>query len=158
MIIDLAVLGLLLIFAIRGYRNGFVPSLLGLAGYLSGGFLGLVAAKEISADWIGFWSVVGVHIIFILFGAKIGQTILRSLGKGIRGLVGPLRIFDSLIGALFGLGKGVLLSYLVIQLLPTLSNESIDRSLKESEVAQYFQTHTPKLVDQGFEKLRQISR
>ncbi len=158
MIIDLGVLVILGIFTVKGFRNGFVPSLLGLLGYLLGGFAGLLVAREISSSWSGFWSLVGVHLLSIFFGAKVGQTILKSIGKGIRGLVGPLKFLDSLIGAAVGIGKGIIIAFLVIQLLPLFSFESIEKDFEKSEVVQYFETHTPELINQGFEKLKEISR
>ncbi len=158
MIIDLGVLLVLGIFAVKGFRSGFVPSLLGLLGYLLGGFSGLLVAREMTSSWSGFWSVLGIHLLSIFIGAKIGQTILKSIGKGIRGLVGPLKFLDSLIGAALGIGKGIIIAFLVIQLLPLFSLQSIERDFETSEVVQYFGSHTPELVDQGFEKFKEISR
>ncbi len=158
MIVDVGVIVFIGIFAIRGFKGGFIPSLLGLAGYLVGGFLGLLGARELSADWNEFWSILGLHLLLIFIGAKIGQSILKSMGRGVRGLVGPLRFLDSICGATLGFGKGLVIAFLVIQVLPTLSNNSIDNNLKESTVVEYFKRHTPTLVDQGFEKLREISR
>jgi hypothetical protein len=117
-----------------------------------------LVAREVSSSWSGFWSVVGVHLLSIFIGAKIGQTILKSIGKGIRGLVGPLKFLDSLIGAAVGIGKGIIIAFLVIQLLPLFSLESIEKDFEKSEVVQYFEIHTPKLINQGFEKLKEISR
>ena len=158
MIIDVGVMVILGIFSIRGFKNGFVPTLFGLTGYLLGGFAGLLGARDLSADWSGFWSILGLHLLLIFIGAKVGQTILRSIGKGFRGLVGPLKFLDSLIGATLGIGKGIIIAFLLIQVLPTISNPTIDTNLEQSETVQYFETHTPKLVEQGFKKLKKISR
>ena len=157
MIVDLLVLLLLLLFVRRGFSAGFLPSLFALLGYLAGGFAGLLGAKELTSDWMGFWSIVGMHLLLIFVGAKIGQTIFRSLGKGLRGFVGPLKFLDSLLGALLALGQGALIALIGLQILGVFSNERLSEALEESLIVDYLDRHTPDLVDQGFSKLRELT-
>ena len=99
MIVDISIGLVLFIFLVKGFRSGFLPSLFALLGYIVGGFLGLLGAREVTSEWVGIWSVVGLHLLLIFIGAKIGQTIFRSIGKGVRGFVGPLKFLDSALGA-----------------------------------------------------------
>ena len=157
MIVDLTVGILLLLFLRTGFRSGFIPSLLALVGYVIGGFLGLLVAKEFTTDWTGLWSVVGMHILLIFIGAKVGQTILRSLGKGVRGFVGPLKIVDSLLGAVFSLGQGVLLVFIGLQIFSVFGNEAIEGELQESSIVEYLDQYTPEIVNQAFSKWRDLT-
>ena len=158
MIVDLLSITLLILFFVKGFRSGFIPSLLGLAGYLLGGFLGLLSAREVTGEWQGFWSVIGAYLVLILVGANIGQVIMRSLGRGMRGLVGPLKLLDSLLGALLGAGKGLILIFLLLRLLGVFPSESVESAIDASEIATYLEAHTPRLIEEGFTKLKELPR
>ena len=157
MIVDVSIGLVLLIFLVKGFRSGFLPSLFALLGYIVGGFLGLLGAREVTSEWVGIWSVVGLHLLLIFIGAKIGQTIFRSIGKGVRGFVGPLKFLDSALGAVLALGQGVLIVFIGVQVLGVFSSESVQEALQASRAVGYLESHTPKLVNEGFSKLRELT-
>jgi len=73
MIVDL-VLACLVIFTIaQGFNRGLVPTLFAILGYLGGGILGLLLARELSEDWNGLISVIGLYLF------AIGYSKARSL-------------------------------------------------------------------------------
>ena len=157
MIVDLllGVFALFLVFS--GFKLGFIPSLLGLVGYLAGGFLGLIFAKEFSTDWTGLWSVIGLHLLSIFIGAKMGQFVARNLGKGIRALFGPLKFVDSLLGALLGGVKATLLITIALIFSSVLPSDSLQREIDRSEVNTYINSHLPAVVFDAFSKVREFS-
>ena len=158
MIVDIVILLVLLFFLRKGFVSGLIPSLFALLGYVVGGFLGLIGAKEVTSEWEGLWSVVGLHLALIFIGAKIGQMLFRSIGKGIRGFVGPLKVLDSIFGSFLALGQGVLIVFIGVQLLSAFSSEGITEALETSYVVDLIERNTPDLVDQGFSKLRELTR
>jgi len=157
MIIDLIAGAVLVLLVLAGFKSGFIPTLLGLAGYLVGGFLGLISAREFTSEWTGLWSVIGLHLLLIFIGAKLGQASARSLGKGIRGIFGPLKFLDSLLGGALGGIKAILLTIVVLVLTSALPNETLQLQLGESELNQYINSHLPNLVLDGFSKVREFS-
>lgn len=158
MIIDLLVIALFLILVARGFSSGFVPTLLGLIGYVGGGFVGLLVAKEVAADWEGFWSVAGLYLLAIILGAKLGQMIARSLGKGFRGIFGPFKFVDSLLGGVLGGAKAIVLIAVSLYFLSALPQEAIESEIRESQVNRYLKDRAPGFIEDAFESLTEISR
>lgn len=157
MIIDLIAGGVLVLLVLAGFKSGFIPALLGLVGYLVGGFLGLISARAFASEWTGLWSVIGLHLLLIFIGAKLGQASARSLGKGIRGIFGPLKFLDSLLGGVLGGIRAILLMMIALVLTSALPNETLQLQLGESQLNQYINAHLPNLVLDGFSKVREFS-
>jgi len=157
LIIDLVVVGIFVYFVVVGFKSGFIPMLFGLIGYLAGGFLGLILARELASDWSGFWSVIGFHILLIFIGARLGQAVARRLGKGFRNVFGTLKFLDSILGALLGGIKASVLLVIVLMLLSALPNERLGEQLGESQVNQYLNSHLPGLITEGFSKVMELS-
>jgi uncharacterized membrane protein required for colicin V production len=158
MIIDLLVIALFLILVARGFSSGFIPTLLGLIGYVGGGFAGLLVAREVTTDWEGLWSVVGLYLLAILIGAKLGQIIARSLGKGVRGIFVPFKFVDSLLGGLLGGVKAIVLVAVSLYFLSALPQEAIKSEMRESQVNRYLKDRAPGFLEDAFESLMEISR
>jgi uncharacterized membrane protein required for colicin V production len=158
MIIDLLVVALFLILVARGFSSGFVPTLLGLMGYMGGGFAGLLVAREVTTDWEGLWSVAGLYLLAILIGAKVGQVIARSLGKGFRGIFGPFKFVDSLMGGVLGGVKAIVLIAVSLYFLSALPQEALRSEVRESQVNRYLNERAPGFLEDAFESLREISR
>ena len=154
MIVDLIIVVLLLISLIGGYKKGLVSSLLGLVGYLIGGIVGLVVAKELTRDWEGFTTTILALVVAIFLGAQIGQLIARSIGKGFRSLIGPLKIFDGTLGALFGLGKALVAVYLLAFLLLLTPWQAPASAISESKIFSEMSARVPDSVDGIFDEIK----
>jgi uncharacterized membrane protein required for colicin V production len=157
LIIDLIVIGVLTYFIMAGFKSGFIPMLFGLIGYVGGGFLGLISARELASEWSGFWSVIGLHILLIFISARLGQAIARKLGKGFRDVFGPLKFLDSLLGALLGGIKAFLFVVVLLLLSSVLPNEGLKEQLNESRTSQYLDSHLPSLIADGFSRVLELS-
>ena len=154
MIVDLVIVVLLLISLIGGYKKGLVSSLLGLVGYLIGGVVGLVVAKELTRDWEGFTTTILALVVAIFLVAQIGQLIARSIGKGFRSLIGPLKIFDGALGALFGLGKALVAVYLLASLLLLTPWQAPANAISESQIFSEMSVRVPDSIDQIFNEIK----
>ena len=157
MIIDLVVVGVFVYFIMVGFKSGSIPMLFGLIGYLAGGFLGLILARELASDWSGSWSVIGLHILLIFIGARLGQAVARRLGKGFRNNFGPLKFLDSILGALLGGIKASVLLVIVLMLSSALPHERLGEQLEDSQANQYLNSNLPGLIDDGFSKVMELS-
>ncbi len=156
MIIDLAAVAILALLIIKGFRSGFVPSLFAVTGYLIGAIAGLVAAREVTDQWDGFLSTVGLHLLLIFVGAKLGSAILRYLGRAIRRIIGPFKFLDSIFGALLGLFRGAIIVFLGVSLLNFFPQAQVKREMKESRAEKYLEESAPQVLEDAFTKLQEI--
>lgn len=86
-LVDLILIALLLIFAINGYRQGFVVGLLSFLGFFSGALVGLqlgpLIAKQFDSD-----SVRVLVSLVVIFGlAVLGQAMAGFLGSHVRNAI-----------------------------------------------------------------------
>jgi len=107
--VDWISIGLILLFAIGGWRRGLIASALSLVGLVAGAYLGSkVAPHLLRSGSASQWTPVAS-----LIGAVIGATLLQTLGAlagsfvrgGLR--LSPFRLFDSMAGVVFGGVTGV---------------------------------------------------
>lgn len=158
MIIDIIIFAAIAFSIIKGFDSGFVPTLLAFIGYLVGGIGGLLVAKEVTSDWSDIWSVIGLYLLAIFVGGKVGQVIARSLGKGIRNIFGPLKAVDSLLGGLLGGMKAVILVVIALTMLDAVPNDRIAEELGKSEIQGLVNENLPSVVGDLFSHLKELSK
>ena len=117
MIVDLILLAILSIAFVSGFKNGLIPSFFSLVGYLGGGIAGLLIAKQIASESQGFATAILLLIVAIFVGAYIGQRVSKAIGKGVRSFLGPLKVFDGLLGAIFTLIRALVVIYFVVSVI-----------------------------------------
>jgi S1-C subfamily serine protease len=107
--LDWVAVGLILLFAIGGWRRGLIASALSLLGLIAGAFVGSKVGPHFlrsgaSSQWTPVASLVGAVI-----GAVVLQTLAAIAGAVVRGglRVTPFRLFDSIGGVFFGAVTGV---------------------------------------------------
>ena len=158
MIIDLVTLGFILLLVYKGFDRGFVPTFLGFIGYVVGGLLGLISAREFTSDWSGLWSVIGLHLLMILIGAKLGQASSKVLGKGIRGIIGPFKFIDSLLGGVIGGIKAAVIAVVALVFLSVVPNEALQGEIKESQLRQFSKSYMPGVLEDALMRMRELSQ
>ena len=87
-ILDLILLGLVVLFAISGYRQGFIVGVLSFVGFVGGGVLGAVIAPPIAravVDGAAQQALLAIVIAFL--AATLGQLIASSVGAVLRNRV-----------------------------------------------------------------------
>lgn len=152
MIIDILLFAFLIFSAVSGFRNGFIPSLLSLIGYFGGGVAGLFVAKEIAANWQSLPSVILLLIVAIFIGAQIGRMLAKGLGRGLRSLMGPLKVFDGLLGAIVTFARALLLIYFLVFVVSLTSwdmgTDAAEDSLIVAQINQRVPSSLAKLLDE----------
>jgi uncharacterized membrane protein required for colicin V production len=104
-VLDLVLAVLLVSYALVGYRQGFVVSVMSVAGFLAGGAVGMWVLPELLRHWgavdnnVVWRTLVLVLGVFVL--AALGQAIAVGAGYRIRsGLRDkPGQVVDSALGA-----------------------------------------------------------
>ena len=120
-ILDLALAGLLAFFVIRGMVRGFVREIMGLLGLVAALFLGVACyqplagfLRRVSAIEAGWWDGVALAVVLVLV-----FTVFIYMAASLARLIhaGPFSGLDRLLGAGAGLAKGVLVAYLLLNIL-----------------------------------------
>lgn len=118
---DLAVIALLVVAVVLGYRSGALPQLGGLLGAVGGGALAVAAVgafddpiAAIDPATRPFVVLIGL-LLAVVLGESMGSAVGRSLGAGLRRSV--FSDLDRLAGALLGAAQAVLIAWLAGGLL-----------------------------------------
>lgn len=115
-LLDVVLAVAIVLFAISGYRQGFVVGVLSFVGFLGGGVVGAQLAPTV-ADWPLFVdvprAVVGLAVVFLC--ASVGQVLATLVGGAVRRRITwhPVRQLDALGGAAVSVVSLLLVSWLV---------------------------------------------
>ena len=115
-LLDVILLVFSLLFAVSGYRQGFVVGVLSFVGFLGGGVVGAVIAPSVArtGPLSGLpRTTVAITLVFVLAG--LGQMLATLLGGIVRNKLvwQPLRTVDSFAGAAVSVVSLLLVAWLV---------------------------------------------
>lgn len=140
-LLDLGLLVLLIFFFVKALLRGFVREAMGLIGavvavvvsamYYQGLAALLSRITGYHANWWGAASFALILFVIFVFFLWLGGMMHRLI------LAGPLSGLDRALGGLVGLAKGVLIAYLLINLLLLLNPFTTITPLRQSVVAPY---------------------
>ncbi len=118
-VFDLLVLIALLITAYGGFKHGFIQTVFKTIGYIAGGVAGVAIAVEVMNTWSSNLAKAVGAIILILMLAITGEFILDKVGQGFRKVlfISPLKLLDSLLGAVLATLRTVFIVYLLSVIL-----------------------------------------
>src|SRR5919206_1961244 len=101
--VDVLLIGLALLFALSGFRQGLVVSATSILGFLVGAVLGAQLSGPV-ADRIDGSNVTRVFaaLVVVLAGALLGQVVAGAAGRALRQRVTwePAKLVDSVAGAI----------------------------------------------------------
>ena len=115
-LLDIVLIVAALLFAVSGYRQGFLVGALSFVGFLGGGVLGarLAPALAQAGPLSGLpRSATGLVIVFV--AASLGQVLATVVGSAVRRRVSwrPARVVDAVAGAAISVVALLLVSWLV---------------------------------------------
>lgn len=115
-LLDVVLVVAAVLFAVSGYRQGFVVGVLSFVGFLGGGVLGAKVAPDVAQSQ--FFAqfprvVVGLGVVFL--AASVGQVLATLVGGAVRKRLTwrPARQVDALGGAVVSVVSLLLVSWLV---------------------------------------------
>jgi S1-C subfamily serine protease len=135
-VVDGILILLMLVFAISGYRQGFVIGALSFGGFFSGLLIGLQLAPLIANRFTGGTVRLIVALVTILALAVLGQTLAGWLGTRVRGaLLDPrLRRLDEGGGAVVSLVAMLLIAGLLAVPLGSTPSPELNKQIRSSAV------------------------
>ena len=135
--VDLVLLASAVPLAWVGWRHGLVSGVLSFIGFAAGGILGVLVTPHV-LSWLGLTGLVGlvVAIVVTLLLAGVGNALLVTIGRVVRGRIvwRPVRLIDSVGGALFALLSFAVAAWLVASALVVLPDVGLVRQVRGSTV------------------------
>ena len=127
---------LMLVFAISGYRQGFVIGALSFGGFFSGVLIGLQVGPLIADKFTDPTARLVVSLASIFALAVLGQTLAGWLGTHLRRQISskPLQRADDAGGALISLVAVLLVAWLIAVPLGSTPFEGLNREVRSSAI------------------------
>jgi S1-C subfamily serine protease len=135
-VVDGILILLMLIFAISGYRQGFVIGALSFGGFFSGALIGLQVGPLIANQFTSGATRVVVSLVTIFALAVLGQTLAGWFGTRLRRAIAsrPLQRLDDAGGAVVSLVAVLLVAWLVAVPLGSSSLPWLNREVRSSAI------------------------
>jgi len=134
--VDVVLVALLLIFAVNGYRQGFVVGLLSFLGFFTGAVLGLQLGPRLANQFEGDSKRVLISIVTIFGLAILGQTLAGLVGARLRNAISnrTAQRFDDLGGAFVSAIAVLVVIWLVAAPLGQSSLPWLAKSIRNSAI------------------------
>ena len=145
---DLIITAAFIFTGLSGFKNGLLKSIFKTIGYIAGGVVGVAIAVEVLSKWSSTLAKAGGAIILILLLATAGEFILGKIGLGFRKalLIAPLKLIDSLLGALLSTARTAFIAYLLAVILVATPWSFGDKYIANSKFYTYTDSHLPKVI------------
>ena len=127
---------LMLVFAISGYRQGFVIGALSFGGFFSGVLIGLQVGPLIAGRFTDPTARLVVSLVTIFALAVLGQTLAGWLGTHLRRAISspPLQRLDDAGGALISVVAVLLVAALIAVPLGSTPFPGLNREVRSSAI------------------------
>ena len=158
-LLDIVLVVAAVLFAISGYRQGFVVGVLSFVGFLGGGVLGAKLAPSVveNAFFVEFpRAIVALAVVFLL--ASIGQILATLIGGAVRRRLTwqPARQVDALAGAVISVVSLLLVSWLVGRAVASSPYPTLASQVKGSVVITTVDELVPPAGRQFFTSFRRL--
>ena len=158
-LVDWLMLGALVVFALVGWRQGFVTGALSFLGFLGGGILAVLWLPDLVERLVtsGFVRVLAVAI-GVLVSALVGQTILSMLGRRLRDHITwrPIRFVDNMGGAALNVLALALVAWVIASVLAYVPRSDVTRQVNGSVVLGTMDSLLPDAARSAFNGLGDI--
>jgi S1-C subfamily serine protease len=133
--LDVALLVGLVLFAVAGYRQGFLVGAFSFAGFLLGGVFGMVLAPALLPESVGPLAAA-LAVGGVLAAAAVGQVSFAVLGSWLRGRVRwhPARLADAFGGALVSVCAVLLVAWFLATAVVQGPFPGLSREVRDSRV------------------------
>lgn len=157
--LDLVLLVAAAVFAVSGYRQGFVVGVLSFVGFLGGGVLGAKLAPSLaSLGTLSFVPAPVLGLLTVLLAASVGQLIAAVLGGVVRDQLTwrPARQLDSAGGALISVVSLLLVAWLIGTAVASSSLTTLAAQVRRSVVLRTVNDAVPDSAQRWFASFRRL--
>src|SRR3712207_2789923 len=114
-IVDLVLIGLALVFAFSGFRQGVIVAATSFFGFFGGAVLGAQLSRPVADRLDGTATTrVFAALVVVLAAALLGQVVAGAIGRAVRRRVTwqPAEVVDSVAGAVLSAVAVLLLAWM----------------------------------------------
>ncbi|MFC3999946.1 MarP family serine protease [Nocardiopsis sediminis] len=157
--LDVILIVLVMVFALSGYRQGFIVGVMSFAGFIGGGVLAALGApgliQELVAD-PGRQALLAIAIVFL--SAALGQFVTSYLGALVRNRVtwDSARVVDALGGAVVSGLSVLLVGWLVGSAVANSAIPIVNTQVTDSRVLRAVDDVMPDAAQTWFSTFRRI--
>jgi S1-C subfamily serine protease len=158
-VLDLVLLGLAAVFAVSGYRQGFIIGSLSFIGFVGGAVLGAEFGPAISRALVGGPTQQDVvAVILLVSGAIIGQFVASSIGAYVRQtMTSPSSTtLDSIGGSAVSILSMLLIAWAIGSVLTASSFPVVVRQVDDSMVLTTMDKVMPSQAKTMFSEFRRL--
>ncbi|WP_184080671.1 MarP family serine protease [Nocardiopsis mwathae] len=157
--LDLVLVVLVLLFAVSGYRQGFIVGILSFAGFIGGGVLAALGAPSLIQSFVaepGRQALLAIAVVFL--SAAMGQFLASYLGTVVRNRVtwDSARVLDAMGGALVSTVSVLLVAWLVGSAVANSAIPVLNNEVQRSRVLQAVDQVMPDTAYMWFSTFRRI--
>lgn len=157
--LDAVLVVLVLLFAVSGYRQGFIVGIMSFAGFLGGGVLAALGAPHLIQELVtdpGRQALLAVAVVFLC--AAMGQFGASYLGAIVRNRVtwDSARVLDAMGGALVSAISVLLVAWLVGSAVANSAIPVLNNQVQQSRVLHAIDRAMPEATQTWFSTFRQI--
>ena len=136
-VVDWLMLGALVIFALVGWRQGFLTGALSFLGFLGGGLIAVLWLPDLVERVMdsGMARIITVAV-GVLISALVGQALLSMLGRRLRGSITwrPVRFVDNAGGAALNVLALALVAWVIASVVAYVPNSNVTKQVNGSIV------------------------
>ncbi|GAA2619510.1 MarP family serine protease [Actinomadura fulvescens] len=158
-LLDLILLVLIVLFAVSGYRQGFIVSLLSFAGFVGGGVAGVLVAPPIAEAVVkGTAQQALLAIVIAFLAATLGQLIASSAGAVLRNRVTGInaRTVDAAGGAVVSSLSLVLVAWFFGSLVSQSPFSPVRTQVADSSIINGVDTMMPQQAQTWFSSFKKF--
>lgn len=158
-LVDWLMIGALVIFALVGWRQGFVAGALSFLGFFGGALVAVLWLPDIVERLIDSSALRIVAVaVGVLMSAIIGQAVLSILGRRIRASITwrPVRFVDNAAGSILNIAALALVAWVVASVVSFLPQSEVSRQVNESVVLTTTDRLMPDPARTTFSSLREV--
>jgi len=135
-LLDLALVVALVLFAYTGFRRGFIVGVLGFAGFVGGGAIGMLLVPLLLGNRAVTVTVAGFALVTVLACASAGQALAAWLGVVLRSRVSwqPAQRVDSAAGALLSVCAMLIVAWFLALAVVQGPFPGLTREVRDSQV------------------------
>ncbi len=135
-VVDVVLAVAILVFAVTGWRRGFLFGLLSLVGFVAGAVVGFWLAPMLVGSWNdGLPKAISALVIVFLLAIG-GQVIVGMAGRRLGGVVaaGPASVLNSAAGAVLSVVSVLLVVWFAASLFASNSSSALARDVRQSQL------------------------
>jgi len=158
-LVDWVMIGAIVVFALVGWRQGFLTGALSFLGFLGGGLLAVLLLPELVERFVSveLWRIL-LLAAGILVSAILTQMVLSMIGRRVRDSISwrPVRFVDSSAGALLNVLALALVAWVIASVVTYLPRSEMTRQVNDSAVLTTMDRVLPDAARSAFTGLRDL--